>query len=151
MSQLFQLYIMKTNTEFRGTIIAFFTAAESQNNHLCGCQDELCRLCCVPICNNVPICNKLLQIGTHMLYHCVPICNKLLQIGTHLHCSSVPICNKLLQISTHLQCICVPICNKILYFRWYTEHIGEQRGTFFTSKQQISGECGLWHSHNSYH
>ena len=22
--------------------------------------------CCVPICNNVPICNKLLQIGTHM-------------------------------------------------------------------------------------
>ena len=23
-------------------------------------------LCCVPICNNVPICNKLLQIGTYM-------------------------------------------------------------------------------------
>ena len=118
---------------------------------------------CVPICNKllqigthlqctcVPICNKLLQIGTHLQCNCVPICNKLLQIGTHLQCTCVPICNKLLQIGTHLQCICVPISNKILYFRWYTSNTGDHRVTLFASKQQISGECGLWLSHNSYH
>ena len=102
-------------------------------------------------CNCVPNCNKLLQIGTHLQCNCVPNCNKLLQIGTHLQCNSVPICNKLLQIGAHLQCNCVPICNKIVYFRWYTENTGDHRVTFFASEQQISGECGLWHCHNSYH
>ena len=102
-------------------------------------------------CNCVPNCNKLLQIGTHLQCKCVPICNKLLQIGTHLHCNCVPICNKLLQIGTHLQCICVPICNKILYFRWYADNTGDHRVTLFASKQQVSGECGLWLSHKSYH
>ena len=102
-------------------------------------------------CNCVPNCNKLLQIGTHLQCKCVPICNKLLQIGTHLHCNCVPICNKLLQIGTHLQCNCVPICNKILYFRWYADNTGDHRVTLFASKQQVSGECGLWLSHKSYH
>ena len=41
-------------------------------------------LLCVPICNNVPICNKLLQIWTQLHYICVTICNNVLQIGTLL-------------------------------------------------------------------
>ena len=40
---------------------------------------------CAKICNNVLICNNLLQIGTQLHYIIrllwVPICNNLLQIG----------------------------------------------------------------------